>query len=178
MPDEEKKYFWNTHSTMGRKPIFSTPEQLEAACIEYFVWNEANPLLEQKLVSFQGFTTKENLNKMRAMTIGGLCIFLDIDQTTWRSYGRKPEFSCIVNKIDEIIRTQKFTGAAADLLNPNIIARDLGLANKEELSGPDGGPIKTEEVNARDILLGKLASLAARSGTVPAPSEPDEQAGE
>jgi hypothetical protein len=34
-----------------------------------------------------------------------------------------------------VILDQKFTGAAADLLNPNIIARDLGLTDKKEVSG-------------------------------------------
>lgn len=32
--------------------------------------------------------------------------------------------------IDKVIRDQKFTGATADLLNPMIISRDLGLAEK------------------------------------------------
>ena len=48
--------------------------------------------------------------------------------------------------MNNIIRTQKFTGAAAYMLNANIIARDLGLANKEELSGPNGKPITTKTV--------------------------------
>ena len=44
---------------------------------------------------------------------------------------------------EEIIYNQKFTGAAADLLNPNIIARELGLADKQqnEHTGVDGKPI-------------------------------------
>ena len=33
----------------------------------------------------------------------------------------------------QIIYTQKFEGSAAGLLNPNIIARDLGLNDKQEL---------------------------------------------
>ena len=33
---------------------------------------------------------------------------------------------------------QKFAGAAADLLNANIIARDLGLADKQDLTNSDG----------------------------------------
>ena len=32
-----------------------------------------------------------------------------------------------------VIRTQKFEGASAGLLNANIIARDLGLSDKTEL---------------------------------------------
>ena len=46
--------------------------------------------------------------------------------------------------MEEIIRQQKFEGAAANLLNANIIARDLGLADKAEITGRDGGPIETK----------------------------------
>lgn len=63
--------------------------------------------------------------------------------------------------INDAIRHQKFTGAAADLLNPMIISRDLGLADKSELSGPDGGPM---EVSARDILADRLSRLADTLG--------------
>jgi len=38
----------------------------------------------------------------------------------------------------------KFEAAAGGLLNPNIIARDLGLAERTELTGRDGEPIKTQ----------------------------------
>ena len=33
---------------------------------------------------------------------------------------------------------QKFMGAAADLLNANIISRDLGLADKKDHTSSDG----------------------------------------
>ena len=74
----------------------------------------------------------------------GLCIFLDISQETWFDYSKKKDFSDVTKKIDKIIRTQKFEGASADLLNANIIARDLGLAERSEHSGPDGGPIENK----------------------------------
>lgn len=134
--------FWSVRSSHGRKPLFANPEELWAACCEYFDWVEANPLYECKAFAFQGVITKENLPKMRAMTIVGLCIFLDISVKTWAEYREREDFTPITTRVDEIIRTQKFQGAAADLLNPNIIARDLGLAEKSEHSGKDGGPIE------------------------------------
>lgn len=82
--------------------------------------------------------------KMRAMTIDGLCLFLDIDPQTWANYKAKEDFFGIVSKVERVIRDQKFTGAAADLLNPNIIARDLGLRDGQEITGPNGGPIPTK----------------------------------
>lgn len=135
--------FWEARSTHGRTPIFSSPEQLWNACCEYFQWIEDNPLWEVKSYMYQGAPVQDQVPKMRAMTIEGLCIFLDISTTCWRDYKTKNDFSAIVTRAEEIIRTQKFTGAAADMLNPNIIARDLGLRDKQELTGKDGGPIET-----------------------------------
>jgi len=79
---------------------------------------------------------------MRAMTITGLCTFLDIEPVTWYEYGKREGFTKIVTQAERIIRDQKFAGAAADLLNANIIARDLGLSDKQEHTGKDGGPLE------------------------------------
>ena len=124
--------FWKARSSHGRKPKFSNPEKLWDACVEYFQWVVDNPLLEQKLFAYQGEVTKETAEKMRAMTMGGLWLFLDIDKKTWYSYRDKHDFIPVATQAEEVIRHQKFTGAAADLLNANIIARDLGLADKRE----------------------------------------------
>lgn len=128
----EREPFWKARSSLGRRPIFEDPEQLWAACVEYFAWIDKNPLMAAELVKFQGAAKLAEVPKMRAMTISGLCIFLDISRPTWTEYSNKPEFSAIVSQVEEIIRTQKFEGASADLLNSNIIARDLGLVDKQE----------------------------------------------
>jgi hypothetical protein len=136
--------FWKARSSHGRKPIFESPEKLLEACEEYFEWVESNPLWEDKLVTFQGSATHEPVAKMRAMTIGGLCIFLDISQQAWSEYRHRKGFGEVTTQVEQTIREQKFSGAAADLLNANIIARDLGLADKQEFTGKDGGPIAVE----------------------------------
>lgn len=147
--------FWLLRSSHGRNPIFPTPDALWTACCEYFEWVEENPLWEAKLTSYQGENKIESLPKMRAMTIDGLCLFLDIDSTTWKDYGRKEDFSSIVSQAENVIRSQKFAGAAADLLNANIIARDLGLADKKEMTGADGGPIEIKGIDVAFIKPGK-----------------------
>jgi len=101
-------------------------------------------LYESKLISYQGKGTLEDVPKMRAMTITGLCIFLNIIPNTWYTYAKRDDFKDIISQVESIIRTQKFEGASADLLNANIIARDLGLVDKNEHSGPDGGPIESK----------------------------------
>lgn len=131
--------FWEARSSAGPKPKFADGEALWSSCVEYFEWVEDNPLLEEKGFAFQGVVTKEQFSKMRAMTIGGLCLFLDVDMTTWRDWKEnRPDLSPVITRAEAIIYQQKFTGAAADLLNPNIIARDLGLADKTDATSSDG----------------------------------------
>ena len=126
--------FWKARSKHGRDKLFASADALWEACCEYFEWVEANPLYEMKAFAYQGVVVQEPVAKMRAMTMGGLCIFLDIDETTWREWRKSEDFSPVVLRVDKVIYEQKFTGAAADLLNPNIIARDLGLTDKQDVT--------------------------------------------
>lgn len=125
--------FWMTRTKHGRDKLFSSPDALWDACCEYFQWVEDNPLWEVKAFAFQGVVTQEPIPKMRAMTIGGLCIFLGIGRSTWTDWKTNKDFSAVVARAEEVMRDQKFSGAAAELLNPNIIARDLGLTDKQEI---------------------------------------------
>lgn len=156
--------FWKARSSHGRTPIFADPEQLWNACVEYFEWVEANPLYEAKPFAYQGDVTVENLPKMRAMTIDGLCIFLDIARSTWSEYCDREGFSGVTSRAEAVMRTQKFSGAAADLLNANIIARDLGLADKTEHTGKDGEKLFEAEPSATDIAKALLAVLNRPEG--------------
>jgi hypothetical protein len=155
--------FWKARSSHGRNPIFASPDALWEAACEYFEWIEANPLWEAKAFAHQGVVTIERLPKMRAMTLGGLCLFLDIGRRTWDEYAGREDFLPVTRAIDAVIRDQKFSGAAADLLNANIIARDLGLADKSEFSGKDGGPIETK--NLTDIEIAQRIAFLLTQGT-------------
>lgn len=169
---------WEARSSHGPKPKFETPEQLWAACCEYFEWVEANPLWEDGLVTFQGHATHEPVAKMHAMTIIGLCLFLDINRDTWFEWRKsRADLSDVITRAEAVIYHQKFSGAAAGLLNPNIIARDLGLADKSELTGKDGGPIETKDVSAREIIASRLARLTSSGSAKGDPVGTDGQAG-
>lgn len=145
MAAPEGNQFWKARSSHGRNPIFATPGDLWAACEEYFQWVEDNPLKKTELVTYQGDAKAVEVPLMRAMTVEGLCIFLDIGRSTWDDYVKRDDFSGVASRVQEVLRTQKFTGAAAGLLNANIIARDLGLAEKSDMNhgGQSGNPIET-----------------------------------
>lgn len=128
--------FWEARSSHGRDPIFKNPDELWSACLEYFEWNADNPL--EEAIVYQGEINEEKCKPlMRAMTLEGLLIYLDISRPCWYDYRKKVtdeyDFSTVVDKVENIIRAQKFEGAAAGLLNSNIIARDLGLTDKSEV---------------------------------------------
>lgn len=170
--------FWEARSSAGPKPKFAGPDPLWAACCEYFEWSEANPLREAKAFAYEGKVTVESLPKMRAMTIGGLCMFLDIEEGTWREWrASRPDLSAVITRAEAVIYRQKFEGASAGLLVPSIIARDLGLAEKTELTGKDGGPIETKDTSARDLLADRLARLAPGRGSAEPDSGTDGSAG-
>lgn len=124
--------FWEKRAKHGREKIFENPDHLWEAAVEYFKWCEDNPLME---IDFRGKDANEvEIPKMRAFTWQGLELFIDIHSL--RDYKTNPDykdFSQVITRIEKIIYDQKFTGAAAGFLNPNIIARDLGLTDKQEL---------------------------------------------
>lgn len=154
--------FWEARSSAGPKPKFEGPDDLWSACVEYFNWVTNNPLYADQLVTFQGAATHEPVAKMRAMTIAGMCLFLDISRDTWIEWRTaRTDLSDIITRAEQVIFQQKFEGAAADLLNGSIIARDLGLADRKELSGPGGGPIQSVDLSqVSDAALKELLAVA------------------
>jgi hypothetical protein len=154
--------FWKLRSKHGRDKLFATPQLLWDAACEYFEWCEKHPLYETKAFAYQGEITTEKLPKMRAMTLSQLCFYLHCDVSYFRTFKcvlkeDDKDFLAVINEIESIIYNQKFQGASADLLNANIIARDLGLIDKTDLTtngkeinsfnGFDFVVIKNEEAN-------------------------------
>lgn len=139
--------FWKARAKHGRDKIFKTPELMLEAAFDYFAWVEDNPLT--KAIIYQGGVSASPEKLMRAMTIKGLCIYWGVNTQYLNDFiGNlnldekvNQDFSSVISTIKEIIETQKFEGASAGLLNPNIIARDLGLADKKELSGSVENPL-------------------------------------
>jgi len=143
--------FWLQRSKHGREKIFETPEIMLEAAYEYFQWCDNNPILESVAMKRKISRDEEIIElieqpKMRAYTMQGLCIFLHVNTIYFNRFEQNIKVNKDPNEIDfckvlthirEIIYNQKFTGAAAGLLNPNIIARDLGLTDKKEVEVSD-----------------------------------------
>lgn len=131
--------FWKLRSKHGRKLLFESPELMWEAACEYFTWCDNNPLKESKLVNHKGKMVLRDVPKLRAYTLSGLCLYLgcsekyftDFKYTQKNKEGKK-DFIEVIETLQQVIYTQKFTGAACDLLNANLISRDLGLADQKK----------------------------------------------
>ena len=124
--------FWKLVKNPGRPTIYK-PDELWKKAVEYFTWVNKNPLYEQKVFG-TGLSMK--VPKMRAMTEMAFCLFAGISHDTFLNYKSNKEpykdFFVVSSKISQVIYCQKFEGAAAEFLNANIIARDLGLSEKTD----------------------------------------------
>jgi len=130
--------FWMNRAKHGRDKLFGTPALLWEASCEYFRWVEENPLYETKVFNYQGTIVTEKVPIMRAMTLAGLCFYLNCNEAYFRQFEKDKEeagdYSTVITDIKTVIYRQKFEGAAGNLLNANIISRDLGLADKKDIS--------------------------------------------
>ena len=130
---------WRMAVNPGRPRKYGTTDELWNKCVEYFDWVNDNPFIEHKATQFQGVQVDMHNELQRPMTKEGLTIFVGITHETWLQYGKpEHEFSEVVKQVNQIIYDNKFSGATAGFFNSNIIARDLGLADKKDHASSDG----------------------------------------
>ena len=165
--------FWKLRSKHGRDKLFSTPELLWEAACEYFQWCQNNPLYKSEAFAYQGTVTLKDVPIMRAMTLSQLCFYLNCNEAYFRTFKNRLHevdegFDTVIHDIEQTIYNQKFQGASGNLLNANIIARDLGLADKSELTGKDGSPLipqhKPDLSKFTDDELTTLIDLQFKAG--------------
>jgi hypothetical protein len=128
--------FWTLRSKHGRDKIFSDPQVLLEAVGEYFETIDDTPWHKNEAIK-GGEKAGEivKLPTQQPYTIkGGLCHFLDIDHKTWLNYREDPRFTATIERIEEFVFNQKFVGATVGAFNHNIIARDLGLKDNQDVT--------------------------------------------
>lgn len=123
--------FWELRSSHGRDLIFASPEILWEAAKEYFEATQNRPWIKKDWVGKDAVEVERETTP--PFTLTSLRLFLDISHQTWSDYRNRKDFVEVVTRIEDVIYSQKFEGATVGAYNANIIARDLGLADKQEL---------------------------------------------
>lgn len=127
--------FWKLRTKTGRTRLFAEPEALWEAACEYFQWCDEHPWLVVKNRTKGKTKEKEESPTQRPYSITGLVLYLDISLQTWYNIKERneKEFMEVLSRIERVIETQQFEGACVGAFNANIIARKLGLADKQEV---------------------------------------------
>lgn len=170
---------WFTESSFGKSAAFDNPDDLFKACLEYLEWAAKNPLVSEKIMlTRNGAVKRAPVYKMRVATLSGLVTYLGITRVAWHHYRhhKGEAFGNVVSRVDELLRVQKEEGAAAEMLNPAITARLLGLADKQEVTSPDGSmtPKTTQTIDFSKLSTEALKEIvSALDGERDEASEPD-----
>lgn len=139
--------FWKARSKHGRDKIFESPEIMWEAACEYFEWCDSNPWYKNEVAKAgDHFGEQVSIATTRPYQIGGLCIFLDIDENTFERYRKHEDYKDFwdtANKIYRVIRAQKYDGAAIGAFSGSIMSRDpdLGLVDAHRISAEIQRPI-------------------------------------
>lgn len=152
--------FWKNRSSHGRDKLFSTSKLMWEAAMEYFEWCDNNPW--EKVESSTKVSGQEYkiTPTARPYTMTGLCLYLDCNTQYFNQFKKsldkeEQDFSLVITRIEEIIYTQKFEGAAVGAFNANIIARDLGLRDEKvvDSKSSDGSmkPLYLDPQTAKSI---------------------------
>jgi hypothetical protein len=125
---------WQLRLKHGLDGRFKTPEEILENFEQYVQWAEENPLIE---VDFRGKdATEVRLPKKRLLTKEGFALACGF--ASWATIavykGKSKDFAQVFTRIEQAIYTSKLEGAASGLFNHNIIARDLGLMNQEQVN--------------------------------------------
>jgi len=134
---------------MKTKPIYVTPEELEAYFEQYKEWVANNPILVQDYVGKDG--TEVDRKKNRPLTFDGFEIWLrknskikccqHILDNVKSAYN---DFIDVSRYIKASVKADQIEGGMAGIYNPNITARLNGLTEKIQEDGSKEVTIKVK----------------------------------
>lgn len=138
--------YWNKRSKHGRDKLFASPALMWKAACEYFEDCNKNPWVKKQVASFQGTNSLVDVPIQTPYTMVGLCLYLQCSHSYFKCFKKSildkeadkitdmdRDFLVIMEQIENTIERQQFEGATVGLFNSNIIARKLGLIDKQEI---------------------------------------------
>lgn len=156
--------YWEWRKNTGRPKAIRTPKEMWEYACGYFRSIDEYPFLKQEqrknpIKIEKGTIIDDNLREeiknpvigletIRPYTWAGFEAYLfergvlaNLDHYKCNLENRYQEFIGVIRAIDKIMFAQKFEGAAAGVFNANIIARDLGLADKSQIKVTEEQPL-------------------------------------
>lgn len=145
--------FWTLRETHGRDREYESVQEMADMIVSYVEWAHSTPWLKPeqlkkpviKEVKSDGTKVYETIVMIpteRPLSIKALCDHLGIHHKTWKTYGKREDFRALVSRTEQFIESQQWEGATVGVFRENIIARTLGLIDKNETGyrDKDGNP--------------------------------------
>lgn len=134
--------YWEWRKKTGKPKAIKTPEKLWELACEYFQTIDSNPAYKKDFIKGgESAGTIVDIETMRPYTWEGLEDFLfekgiitNLDDYRQNTDGRYQEYTGIIRAIGKVIFNRNFSGASMNFLNANLIARQLGLAEKSQVA--------------------------------------------
>lgn len=145
--------FWKLRSKHGRNKLFESPELLWEACVEYFEHTDKRKWIKKDWVGKDGFEVDRETET--PYTLSGLCLYLDASREWWNKFKdackerKDTDFLQVITRVEEIMHTQKFEGAAVGAFNANIISRELGLIDQKKIE--NSGEINLKQITGIEV---------------------------
>mgnify|MGYP000930032296 CR=1 FL=1 len=137
--------FWKLRTKHGRDKLFADPELLWEEACKYFAHTDERKWVKKDWVGKDAQEVERESET--PYTKSGLCVFLDISE--WRLLNTlkdsSKDFLQVISRIEQIIFTQKFEGAAVGAFNANIIKAELGIRDSTDVTS-NGKEIGVEPI--------------------------------
>ncbi len=141
---------------MGKNKYIETPEKLWELFTEYVIYEQENPMTKREYVGRNGDAVDTPLET--PITFDGFeCYLADmkiiehLSDYAANTNGVYDDYSTIITRIRKNCFVHNFKGASVGLFNPSLIARKLGLTDKQEIKTEE----KVTELNINVIKKGK-----------------------
>jgi hypothetical protein len=149
--------FWKQRSKHGRDKLFASPDLLWEAASEYFEATDKRKWIKKDWVGKDANEVERECDT--PYTLSGMCLYFDCSRQWWNEFkdAKHSDFFEVIARIENIMNTQKFEGAAVGAFNANIISRDLGLIDRQDIDHKTNGKdlpastFKVEIVKPDDI---------------------------
>lgn len=146
----------------GKPKAIKTPEKMWELFEQFREWIEDNPLVYQEHTTTPKGPITKTIEHQRALTWQAFDSWLlnkgiASDTRAYRQNrdGAYSEYRAVCTRINNEMYSQKFEGAASGIYNANIIARDLGLVDKKDLTVKEKEPTREELEKELNDLMGQ-----------------------
>jgi hypothetical protein len=142
--------FWDSPNVkMGAPPLFDTAESLWDAAKQYFKWCDDNPIRVKDWVGKDA--DQVDRIKPTPYSLAGFAIFIGASRNWFKEFriARKEQndtdILAVCARIEDICFTQQYNGAVAGVFQWGMVARALGIADKQETTLNGAVPVVWNE---------------------------------